>query len=105
MPACVIALGIARLRPASLVAAFLLCAGALIVIYLITPYDLDWHLSRSAHRVVIAPLGMLALAVEGIHLTPRRAVKVHEPGEEDDSEVIAGRAARTFGQSGHPPSG
>lgn len=68
LPASVLALVVSRLRPSPLVAGFLLSAGALTVIYLITPYDLDWHLSHSANRVVIAPLGLLALAVEGIHL-------------------------------------
>ncbi|MCI0344286.1 MAG: hypothetical protein L0221_02420, partial [Chloroflexi bacterium] len=69
VPAAVVVLVLARQRPAAPMVAFLLAAGSLITIYLLTPYELDWHLSRSADRVVIAPLGLLALAAESRHLT------------------------------------
>jgi hypothetical protein len=60
-----VAAGIPRRPVSPLVWGFLLASAGLVVIYLLTPYDLAWHLSRSADRVVIAPLGLLALAAAG----------------------------------------
>ncbi|MGH2725741.1 MAG: hypothetical protein ACRDKS_02070, partial [Actinomycetota bacterium] len=68
LPAALVVVASTRFGAGPLPAAFLLAAAGLIAIYLLTPYDLDWHLSRSADRVVIAPLGLLALAAEGRHL-------------------------------------
>lgn len=65
LPAAVLAVALTRFRAGPLPAAFLLATAGLILIYLLTPYDLDWHLSRSADRVVVAPLGLLALAAVG----------------------------------------
>lgn len=36
--------------------------GVLAAVYLVTPFDLEWHLSSSTHRVVMAPVGILVVA-------------------------------------------
>lgn len=42
-------------------AATLLGIGLFVGVYLVTPLDVEHHMSRSVHRVVIAPMGLAAL--------------------------------------------
>ena len=65
VPAALIAVAAAAFRPRVLVASALLAIVAWVVIYLGTPFEVDWHLTTSADRVLIAPLGLLALAAGG----------------------------------------
>jgi hypothetical protein len=78
VPMSLVAAAAVRFRPRAVVAGAVLAFGAWVAVYLATPFEVDWHLATSADRVLIAPLGLLALA--------------------------AG-AGCTFGQSNHPQNG
>ena len=58
----ILAVLIARGPHQRLLAASLGALAAIAAVYLFTPYDLAWQLNTSAYRVIIVPVGLLALA-------------------------------------------
>lgn len=65
VPAALLSAALTRFRPWPLAAGMLLAFIAWIVFYLGTPFLIEYHLLTSADRVLIAPLGLLALAASG----------------------------------------
>ncbi|MGH2785194.1 MAG: ArnT family glycosyltransferase [Actinomycetota bacterium] len=78
-PVAILAIGLSRFRPIPLIAAALLSVVAWVVVYLGTPFEVGWHLSTSADRVLIAPLGLLALAAGGAELLTREDEAIPAP--------------------------
>lgn len=61
IPAALLVLVLSRPRAVTATAA-LLGLGAIFSVYMTTPFAIEWYLSRSVTRVVIGPVGLLALA-------------------------------------------
>lgn len=61
VPAILVMLVLSKPRAVPTTAA-LAALAAFFVVYMTTPFNIEWHLSRSVTRVVIGPVGLLALA-------------------------------------------
>jgi hypothetical protein len=63
LPACLAAVLVGRRLQARIAVAAIVVMIPFVIVYMTTPYDLSFHLSSSAHRVIMTPLGLFALAV------------------------------------------
>ena len=101
IPACAVAVLWLRGRIGPLVVAAGAAFAALTAVYLVSPYDITWHLSRSVDRTVVAPLGLLALAASRAG-TPRAVSE--EGGARLGLEPTTRTARRSPAPGRQPPS-